>query len=238
MLALAASVFTGSLSASTVISGQFDLDGSLTATVDTITWVSDANVPDQANIGTLGLTGSFVGLGGTLVDIHDLDRATEPVNTPFSSQDFIDFLSAPDFPSLLVQFIPAGDGGSSDCTMAPVAGQTCTPDVPGGSPFTFVNTQVTLANGSNAIYSSATFDFSGVTSDGLGTWSGIFTSQFTEPFQTVLADLGTPGFSVSNTYSGTNVVITLTQIPEPGALTLMAVGLVLLAAGRVRLRRS
>ena len=233
MLAIAASVFTtGSLSASTIISGTFDLDGSVTATLDTLHWVSNGGTANEATIeDNADLSGSFVGLGATLVAIEDLDRATEPVNTPFSPMNFIDFLAAPTFPDLLVDFIPLGVFGSTDCTSAPAIGQTCTPPVPGGSPFSFTNTN----NGTGGISSSVTFDFSGVTSDGLSTWSGIFTSQFNVPFQTVLANLASNG-SITDSYSGSNLVITM--VPEPGALTLMAVGLVLLAAGRLRLHRS
>lgn len=239
MLAIA-SAFTGSLSASTVISGTFDLDGSITATLNTITWTSDGGLANQATIeNNTDLSGSFVGLGDTNVTIADLNRATEPVGSTFSAQDFVSFLGAPMFPMLMINYIDAGADTSTDCTDTPLVGQTCTPAVTGGSPFGFQNTGPGGPGSSDVTGSTATFTFSGVTSDGLSTWSGIFTAQFNEPFQTVLADLSNPDFSVTNSYSDSNLVITLSSgVPEPGGLTLMAVGLVLLAAGRVRFQRK
>ncbi len=241
MLAIA-SAFTGSLSASTIISGTFDLDGSITATLNTITWTSDGGVSDQATIeNNSDLSGSFLGLGDTAVAIEDLNRTTEPVggSTTFTAQDFINFLSAPSFPELLINYVDAGADTSTDCTATPMVGQTCTPAVAGGSPFGFQNTGSGGPGSTDVTGSTATFTFSGVTSDGLSTWSGIFTAQFNEPYQTVLADLSSPGFSITNSYSDSNLVITLSSgVPEPGGLTLMGVGLVLLAAGRVRFNRK
>ena len=102
---------------------------------------------------------------------------------------------------------------------------------PAGSPFTFLNTTV-----GSSINSSATFDFSGVTSDGKSSWNAIFTSQFNEPFQSVLATIATSG-SATNSYSDSNLVITLSSVPEPRGLALMGVALLLMAAGRVRFQR-
>jgi hypothetical protein len=236
-----ASAFTGSLSASTIISGTFDLDGSITATLNTITWTSDGGTAGQGTIeNNSDLTGSFIGLGDTNVTIAELNRATEPVGITFAAQNFINFLAAPTFPTLMINYIDAGADTSTNCMAAPVVGQTCTPAVTGGSPFGFQNTGPGGPGSPDVTGSTATFTFSGMTSDGLSTWSGIFTAQFNEPFQTVLADLSNPNFSVTNSYSDSNLVITLipSSVPEPGGLTLMAVGLVLLVAGRVRLQRK
>lgn len=240
MLAIA-SAFAGSLSASTIISGTFDLDGSITATLDTITWTSNGNIANEATIeNNSDLSGSFVGLGDTNVTIADLNRATEPVGAAFSAQDFVNFLAAPTFPMLMINYIDAGADTSTDCGITtPMVGQTCTPAVPGGSPFGFQNTGPGGPGSTDVTGSTATFSFSGLTSDGLSTWSGVFTAQFNEPYQTVLADLSNPNFSVTNSYSDSNLVITLSSgVPEPGGLTLMGVGLVLLAAGRVRFHRK
>ena len=191
MIALAG-VFTGSLSAST-ISGTFDTFGSFTATSNTISWTNGV-VADQATIiSNADLTGSFVGLGTTLVTIENLNNATEPVGgAGFAAQDFINFLSplAASFPELSINYIAPGLGGSSGCSASPAAGQTCTP---GGSPFTF-------QNGSLGGTSSLSFTFSGVTSDGKSSWTSVFTSQFNVPFQSVLAALATNG-SFTDNYS-------------------------------------
>ena len=66
-----ASAFAGSASAST-ISGTFDLNGSFTATSNTITWTSNSAVADQATIGN-NVSGSFVGLGNTQAGIENLN---------------------------------------------------------------------------------------------------------------------------------------------------------------------
>jgi len=216
-----ASAFAGSASAST-ISGTFDLNGSFTATSNTITWTSNSAVADQATIGN-NVSGSFVSLGNTQAGIENLNFSTEPVGTSFAAQDFINFLSAPTFPALDITFIAPGFGGSAGCTAAPAAvGQVCTP---AGSPFTFTN-----APGGD---SSVTFDFSGVTSDGKSSWNAIFTSQFNESYQAVLAGLGSTG-SFTGDYSDSNLVITTTPVPVPGAGWLAFTGLLLLAAVGVR----
>lgn len=84
--------------------------------------------------------------------------------------------------------------------------------------------------------SSATFGIRGVTSDGLSDWNAIFRATFTAPndqpaaqgsFQQTLDDLATNGqFSAS--YTGPFTVASAVT-PEPSALSLFGIALLLLA---------
>ena len=81
--------------------------------------------------------------------------------------------------------------------------------------------------------SSGTWNISGVTSDGLSTWSGLFNATFNQPFQTVLANFVTNG-QVTDAYSGDFTVTISPPVPEPSTYVLMGSGLALLMLGRSR----
>jgi hypothetical protein len=224
-------VMTTSVRAAPIISGQFTLDGTVTATANTIVWTSNGGTANQATIpmdlSCTNNTGSFCALGGTTVMIQPLNRATEPVGGTFAAQTFFSFLGAPTFPTLNVTSIPLGVFDPAGCAASPPAvGQTCTPSVPGApSPFSFVNT---------ATGSSATWNALGVTSDGNENWSAIFTVQFVgRTFQDVLNQFNTTG-SVSNAYSA-NVQLTVTPtVPEPRTELLTGLGLALVSLSFLR----
>jgi hypothetical protein len=211
------------------ISGTFQMNGIVTASPTAFTWAGVGGSP--ADVFTLSLgTGSFTTENGTNT-IHNLNNTTEPVNVPFPPQDFIDFTVAPGLPSLLINFIPMGNGGAAGCALPPAGTtppQTCTPPIPGGSPVTFQNNNVAGA----VTGSSATWTFSGITSDGLSTWNGIFTSQFVgQSYQQVLTTFTTVG-SVTASYSA-NVTVT-PNVPEPATLLLVGLGACLTFVGSRR----
>ncbi|MCU1238200.1 MAG: hypothetical protein JWP63_6167 [Candidatus Solibacter sp.] len=228
--AMLAGLCTASLSASPIF-GTFNIAGTITVTASTITWrLNDSPFPpDKSRIGP-GSTGSFVGLDGTVISINDLNSVPEPVGVSFPAQPFIAFDTNPALPTLNINFIFKGIYPNTDCATAPAVGQTCTPNPP-NSPFNFVNNPPPAPDGPQA---TATFVFTGATSDGLSHWTGNFTSQFFVPYQTVLAAFG-PGGSgtVTNTFSATFFVIPNPEVPEPGAGILAAcgLGLVLFSAG-------
>jgi hypothetical protein len=235
-------MFAGSLSVSFAggpISGTFTIDGSVSVTATGITWTSNTDIADQATISSLGLSGSFAGLDNDTVGINNLTDmpGDQPVGVSFANFDFIDFPAALAYPSLDADMIALGSGNPSNCSTNAAlasAGQTCTltstttPAEPGGSPFTFLNT----LNGSSCCNSSATWDISGVTSDGQSTWSGIFTSEFDAPFQTVLSDFAQNGF-VSDSFSGAMTVNIeqISAVPEPADFLMMGSGLAVLFLG-------
>jgi hypothetical protein len=202
------------------ISGTFDIAGTVTVTNTTITWQDTMGVAQKSAIGMTGLSGSFVGLGGTEVTIRNLNNVTEPVGT-FPPQPFVTFDAAPGLGTLLINDIFQGIYSPAGCGGAPAVGQTCSL---ANSPFNFVNNPPP-----NAPQTTATWAFSGITSDG-STWIANFTSQFGIPFQTVLANLAATG-SVSNTFSAT---FTVTNVPEPGTVLPIFIGLALVAGFQLR----
>ena len=201
------------------IVGTFDISGIVSVTPTGITWTNSVppNTANQANIAGFGLTGIYagIGLGNTIATIDDLNLASNPVGVAFPEQSFIDFDANPALSSLLINFIDAGIYSSSQCSSLPAAvGQTCTTT---GSPFSFVNNPPPPPTGPQA---TATWAVSGVSANGLDTWIANFTSQFTTPFQTVLA-----AGSFTNAYSAAITVETASSVPEPSTVALMVLAL-------------
>ena len=220
------------------IFGSFNIAGTLTVTPTMFLWqLNDA--PFTAEKSTIGPadTGSFVPLAGSTVTIHNLNAATAPVGVNIApSVPFIAFDSplavAAGFPTLNLNMIFAGIYGTGQCLALPATvGQTCTPSAPvtaGTSPFNLVNNPPPAPVGPQA---TITFAMGGVTSDGLETWVGNFTSQFTQPYQSILAQLSSTG-SVTNTFSATFTLAPV--VPEAGTMSLLGLGLV---AFSIKLRR-
>jgi hypothetical protein len=211
------------------INGTFNIAGTVIVTPTTISWQLN-DTPFTAEKSTIGPgdTGSFSALAGTMVTIHNLNLASEPVGVAFPATPFVGFDSAPSFPTLNINFIFGGIYSSSTCmTLPATVGQSCSP---AGSPFNFVNNPPPAPNGPQA---TVTFAATGVTSDGLENWQGNFTSQFTVPYQAVLAQLASTG-SVTNTFSATFTLTPAPQVPEAGTMSLLGLGLVGLS---IKLRR-
>jgi PEP-CTERM motif len=230
------------------ISGTFTLDGTVIVTAGgQIEWVSNSSVASQATISSGGLSGSFVGLANQTVTINTLTNASgqQPVNTPFPAYNFIDFLGEPTFPELLATFIPLGTGSAGQCSINPAlaaVNQTCTPTAsttppaPTGSPFTFTNN----SNGvGNCCSSTATWEISGMTSDGSATFTGIFNATFNnQSYQQVLANFVSTG-SATDAYSGDfTVTLNTTPTPEPSTFAFMGTGVLLLWIGSRKWKRS
>jgi hypothetical protein len=207
------------------ITGSFNMSGTVTVTASTIDWNSDVSPFTSQMFSLSSGAGSFSGVNGQNT-IENLSIVSEPVGTSFPGVTFISF-GASGLPALLLTEIYSGTGGTAGCSAAPAINETCTiANPPFGSPFTFTDDPPP-----SALQSDAKFVFSGVTADGTADWTAIFTSQFSQSYQTVLAAFA-PGGSgtVTNSYSGT---VTFTpvpsSVPEPGTIMLTGLGFVGLA---------
>jgi hypothetical protein len=212
--------FCGSAFASIV--GMFQLGGAtLTGSATGITF---SGIPSVS-----GQTGIYSGLpvGGVppaSVSLQNILFAADPIGQTFGPVSFIGFPLNP-FSALQLSFIAAGVFGSAGCSANPPASlQLCTPALPpalggGASPYNFQNT----ANGGSTL----SFILSGVSADGQDTWNGIFTSQFTSPFQTVLLNFST-GTPFTNIYSAQITVSSASSVPEPSTVTMLILALLVM----------
>lgn len=137
----------------------------------------------------------------------------------------------------MTELLPGIDS-FADCTNpTPAPGQTCTPNIPGGSPFNLQNTTS----------SSSTLSFTfigiahdvaepGVNSNVLGLFSSTFSN---DNLQQIVGALGTGGTLVtSNSGTITATLIPSNPVPEPGSLSMILLGLMAgCAAGRKKLHK-
>ena len=256
-ITLAAILFAGLVQASfagIVTNGSFAISGTVYVTDSTgrstpagtcasgslcIFWQSGAtSTLNKADISVAGLpSGSGVGLIPTAIAGNDAANISNLSNPPnivdgvgFTNQTFLTFNNGGITTALMLNYIAAGIYGSGGCGGSPAVGQTCTTP---GSLFNFVNNA-----GNVGPQATATWVFDGATSGNPNPqqiWTGNFSSQFSVPFQTVLANLGANGY-VANTYSGT-ITLSENPAPEPGSLIMIGTGLLGLAA-LLRRRRA
>jgi PEP-CTERM motif-containing protein len=197
-----------------ITTGTFNLDGTMTLSgtglAPQITFTQNVAPfpPNKATIGP-GATGSFAALGGTTASIQNVSNPPAVTGgAGFAPQSFLSFDAAPALGTLPLNFIFAGINSAASCGAAPAVGQVCSP---ANTPFNFQN----VPGGGSTL----SFVFQGISNPAGSTWTGIFTSQFHTPYQTVLATLATGG-AVTNTYSATFNVV-----PEPTSLALVLGGL-------------
>jgi hypothetical protein len=186
-----------------------------------------------------GSAGSFTSLVSGTGNALDIAFASQPPNAAFLDQSFLTFPSDPDIAFDLTRLYLGG--APLACGVAPAIGQTCTPtfaglvsasDPIGIAPFSLEN----LPGGG----SLASFSVAGlmrrISTGETSPYTGVFTTQFDEPFQSLLATMATGG-GVTGTYSATLVTpATGTAVPEPATLLLLGPAVITLYARRKQSR--
>ena len=202
------------------------MSGTVTVTSSAISWNSDVS-PFTTNFYTESAsTGGFASENGQN-QIENLVFSSQPVGVQFAATDFINFIVDPSVPSLNITYIAPGMYTNAGCSLPVTVGDTCTPNVNGGVGFlSFVDTSTNQ--------STATWVFDGVEVGQPNTiWTATFTSQFSVPYQTVLANIASPTFSVTNSYTAA-----VSASPEPSALIMVGIGLGLFTLWRAGANRK
>jgi hypothetical protein len=201
-----------------LLTGELNFTGSATISFGSIAF-DDGNVfninPADTQEGTFASLGSTDGLIDNIANPPD---ATGPLDVP----DFITFAAAPNLSITLTYLLPGIDGAAGCADSPPAAGQQCTPDTPAQSPFNLENTSATS--------STASFNILGIEVDSLTgdtiPITGAFTTPFTSMnFQQLLAEVLTPGGSITTSFSGEIATVATVVAPEPSALIELLTGI-------------
>jgi hypothetical protein len=175
-------------------------------------------------------TGSFASLAGTDATVADLCQGgtgcTNPVlaGVATSFADFVTFAGQPTW-SVSLTLLELGDDTSTDCTLAPAPGQTCT----------IANSPFDLSNTSTGV--DVSFAFAGTITDGtvVQAVTGNFSTTFTNTnFQTLLADIAA-GEAIATSDAGTlTIQAAPSTVPEPNKLALAGMGALLIGLSAIR----
>jgi hypothetical protein len=217
-----------------LLTGGFTIagQGDVRVGLDFIDWGEFGNVfgPTNGDINFVSGTESFSGLVGTTGTIADLNSAAQPVNAPFTLENFLTFDAQPTW-DLTLGFITPGAGTAAGCTDAP--GAVCTPFV--GSPFTIVN----LVGGGSSVALAVRGTISDGSGDPVSNFVGTFTTQFSDmTADELIALIGTQGFVQSSHSAEFRATVTPEVIPEPATFLLLGTGLVTACGARRRQRRK
>jgi len=228
LLAVCVCLLPSQVSAST-IAGGFGTTGYIVVTDTTMTFsLIQGGAANEATISSG--TGGYTSYVADVIGIAPLNITTETVGGSTSYSDpFITIPGTSPVETLDITYIAAGVDPSTDCTAPPAVGQTCTPLIPGGSPFNLEN----ITDPLGGISTNFSVAFSGTVAGGSAVWSGTFSGTVNgESFQTLIAQAGSGG--VGTTYSGTFDVTVVPTVPEPGTLLFAGAGALLILLGFVR----
>lgn len=221
--------FSSTIAANAAILGNLNINGSATVGLTTIDFL-----PLLGGTGAFTVasgSGSFASVVPNTGTIKDLDSTIQPVGVPLSLANFVILTGLPNM-QLTLTFIQPGVFSSAQCGDLPAAGQTCTPVVPGGSPFNLLNGTATSSTASFGVLVQALDTNTGEVTTGTGT----FTTPFSVPFQTILSTLSNNGVVADNPYSATFTLDTI--VPEPATMTMGTLGLGLIVLGTIRRKRA
>ncbi len=199
--------------------------GGVTVTATTITWLPVGTLPGTGCIDT-GAGTSVAYSGGTL-GAGVIGNILDLVFSPGSKDMFMTF-PAPPIPVMDFVLTSVGPGDpNTNCNLvaSPGVPQTCS--VFAGSPFI-----LSFVSANNTAIS---LNVAGTVSDANGTsnWTGVFTTQLTKSAPTIQSDINGGG-SETTTHSAS---FTLTAVPEPGTVSMLSAGLLLVGLAVFR-RRS
>jgi hypothetical protein len=173
------------------LSGKVNITGSAAFGASSIDFAPAGGTNGVFFVDPFTQSGTFVIVASTNGLIRDLGGA---------GASFLVFVTQPAWSFTLVTIGP-GAFGSADCGAAPAAGQVCTPAT--GLPYNFVN----VAAGTR-ISSTVSLRFAGTAQNvtAPSDFSGILTTQFPVPYQTVLATMAGGGTMTAAWSAEFNVV--------------------------------
>lgn len=226
-LALLAMLGVPFAATASTITGVLNVTGTIEISEGSIAFADNTfsiNGPATSQQGEFAI---LAGTTGTIENITNPPDATGPLDVP----DFITFAAAPNISFTLTDLEPGVEGAAGCASVPPAAGQICTPNLPTQSPLDLINLSATTSIASFAILGT---EFDSLTGDDVPV-SGVFTIPLSDQnFQQFLGTIAGGG-TVTSSFAAqfTTPTSPVPPVPEPGTLSMMAIGI--LAIGMMKL---